>query len=131
MVVDTSALVAIILREDERFLFQDLILSSPVAVISTASVLETTIVLHSKRADIELEKLDETISTLRLDIRAVGQRQGELARQAFLKYGRGRSPAALNFGDCFAYALAKARNDTLLFKGDDFIHTDIVPAWQP
>jgi ribonuclease VapC len=54
-----------------------------------------------------------------------------LARRAFEQYGRRRAPAALNFGDCFVYALAKARDDTLLFKGDDFLQTDIVPAWRP
>ena len=131
MVVDTSALIAIILHEHERILFRDLILRSSPSVISTASLLEATIVLNNKRGDVELKILDEAVSTLGLDIVGVDEQQGRLARQAFLDFGRGRNPAALNFGDCFSYALAKLRNDTLLFKGDDFIHTDIVPAWRP
>ena len=61
----------------------------------------------------------------------MGPDQGKLARQAFLQYGRGRHPARLNFGDCFSYALAKMRNDRLLFKDDDFSKTDLIPVWQP
>lgn len=131
MVIDTSALVAMISDEDEALLFEDLVLRAPVAVMSVASVLETTMVMYGKRADYDVAWLDDMILNLRIDVRNVDLNQGELARQAFLNYGKGRSPAGLNFGDCFAYALAKARNDTLLFKGDDFIHTDIVPAWRP
>jgi ribonuclease VapC len=131
MVVDTSALVAIVLDEDEALAFEDLVLRAPVAVMSTASVLETTMVLHGKRIGYDVAKIDEMIRNLRIDVRGIDLNQGELARLAFLKYGKGRGAAGLNFGDCFAYALAKAREDTLLFKGDDFIHTDIVPAWRP
>lgn len=131
MVVDTSALVAYIADEDERRLFEDLILHAPVAVISTVSVVEATIVLYNKRIDYDLNRLHEAISFLRLDVRGVDLNQGRLAQKAYLQYGRGRSPPALNFGDCFAYALAKARKDVLLFKGDDFAQTDIVPAWRP
>jgi ribonuclease VapC len=131
MVVDTSAIVAVILREKERFVFDDLILRTPTVVMSVISVVETIIVLMNQRREPEAAKLDETLSELRIDVRGVDGRQGLLARKAFEQYGRGRSPAALNFGDCFVYALAKARDDTLLFKGDDFSKTDIVPAWRP
>jgi ribonuclease VapC len=131
MVIDTSALIAIILDEDEALLFEDLVLRAPVAVMSTASVLETTMVLHGKRIGYDVTKVDTMIRNLGIDVRGVDLNQGELARQAFLKYGKGRNSAGLNFGDCFSYALAKAREDSLLFKGDDFIHTDIVPAWRP
>ncbi len=88
-------------------------------------------VMHGKRVGYELTKVDEMLRNLNIDIRGVDPNQGQLAREAFLRYGKGRGVASLNFGDCFAYALAKARDDTLLFKGDDFIHTDIVPAWRP
>lgn len=88
-------------------------------------------VLHGQRIGYDMTKVDEMIRNLGLDVRGVDLNQGDLARQAFLKYGKGRNPAGLNFGDCFSYALAKARDDTLLFKGNDFIHTDIVPAWRP
>jgi len=131
MVVDTSALVAMILREKERFVFDDLILRTPTVVMSVVSVVETMIVLMSQRREPDAARLDETLSELRIDVRGVDGKQGMLARKAFERYGRGRSPAALNFGDCFAYALAKARDDTLLFKGEDFSRTDIVPAWRP
>ena len=131
MVVDTSALVAMILREDERDIFEDLVLRSPTVVMSVVSVVETMIVLTSKRREPEATKLDETMEALGIDVRGVDEKQGVFARQAFLDFGRGRAPAALNFGDCFAYALAKIRDDTLLFKGDDFLKMDIVPAWRP
>lgn len=131
MVVDSSALMAIIIGEDEREIFEDLILQTPVAVMSIVSVVESSIALLSKRRDYDAARLDETLSTLRIDVRAVDLNQGLLAREAFLRYGRGRGSARLNFGDCFTYALAKARDDTLLFKGDDFLKTDIVAAWRP
>ena len=131
MVVDTSALTAMILREDERAIFEDIVLRSPTVVMSVVSVMETMIVLVNKRREPEAAILDETVEALRIDVRGVDGKQGAFARQAFMQYGRGRDPAALNFGDCFAYALAKVRDDTLLFKGDDFFKTDIVPAWRP
>ena len=131
MVVDTSAVLAILFYEDERDKFEDLILRSPTVVMSVVSVVETTIAMASRQLDTDPSKLDGILSTLRIDVRAVDVAQGLLARQAFVQYGRGRHPARLNFGDCFSYALAKARNDTLLFKGDDFARTDVVAAWQP
>ncbi len=88
-------------------------------------------VLHGKRIGYDIAKIDEMIRDLGIDVRGIDLNQGAIARHAFLSYGKGNGPANLNFGDCFAYALAKARDDTLLFKGDDFIHTDIVPAWRP
>src|ERR1700730_14332986 len=131
MVVDTSALLAIVFDEAEREKFEDLILRSPTAAMSVVSVVEMTIALASRQLDTDPLKLDGILSTLRINVLAVDAAQGLLARQAFVQYGRGRHPARLNFGDCFSYALAKARNDTLLFKGDDFARTDVVAAWQP
>ena len=131
MVVDSSALVAIIVDEDEREIFKEMILHAPVVVMSVVSIVETSISLLAKRRDYDVERLDETLSTLRIDVRGVDLNQGLIARQAFLRYGRGRAAARLNFGDCFAYALAKARDEALLFKGNDFDKTDILPAWIP
>jgi ribonuclease VapC len=131
MVVDTSALFAILVGEDERDQFEDLILRSPTAVISVVSVVETVIALTRKQLNIEASDVDGVLSTLGIAVRPVDINQGLLARRAFLQYGRGRHPARLNFGDCFPYALAKARSDTLLFKGGDFSKTDVTPAWQP
>ena len=131
MVIDSSAIVAIIVEEEERELFKDLILHTPSAVMSVVSLVECSIVLAGKRTNYDPARLDDTISTLRIGVRPVDLHQGELARMAFARFGRGRGTAQLNFGDCFAYALAKAREDTLLFKGGDFLKTDIVPAWRP
>jgi ribonuclease VapC len=131
MVVDTSALFAILVGEDERDQFEDLILQSPTAVISVVSIVETVIALARKQLNIEASDIDGVLSTLGIDVRPVDVNQGLLARQAFLQYGRGRHPARLNFGDCFPYALARARGDTLLFKGEDFSKTDVIPAWRP
>ena len=131
MVVDSSAIVAIIVEEEERELFQNLILRTPTVVMSVVTLVECSIVLAGKRTKYDPARLDDTISTLRIDVRAVDLHQGELARVAFAQFGRGSGTAQLNFGDCFAYALAKAREDTLLFKGDDFLKTDVVPAWRP
>jgi ribonuclease VapC len=131
MVVDASALLAILLDEDERALFEDLVLRTPPVVMSIVAVVESTISLYGKRREPDADRLDEVLTTLRIDVQPVDLNQGFLARQAFVQYGRRRHPAALNLGDCFTYALAKARNDTLLFKGDDFAKTDIAPAWRP
>jgi ribonuclease VapC len=89
MVVDTSALAAIILREKERFIFDDLILRTPTAVMSVVSVVETMIVLMNKRLELEAARLDETLAELRIDVRGVDGKQGMLARRAFEQYGRG------------------------------------------
>jgi len=131
MVVDTSALFAILVGEDERDQFENLILRSPTAVISVVSIVESVIALTRKQLNIEASDIDGVLSTLGIAVRPVDVNQGLLARRAFLQYGRGRHPARLNFGDCFPYALAKARGDALLFKGEDFSKTDLIPAWQP
>jgi ribonuclease VapC len=131
MVVDTSALLAIVLNESERALFEDIVLRTPAVVMSVIAVVEATIALYGKRRDPDVERLDEVLATLRIDVRNVDPAQGMLARRAFGQYGRGRHVAALNFGDCFSYALAKSLDDMLLFKGEDFARTDIVPAWRP
>ena len=132
MVVDSSAITAMIVGEPERELFEDFIMRVPTPVISVAAVVEISIVLRNKRRDCRCRRLGRgAFRSCRLDVRAVDASQGKLAREAFAKYGKGRHPAGLNFGDCFTYALAKARDDVLLFKGDDFARTDIVPAWRP
>ncbi len=131
MVVDTSVITAMIVDEPERDLFEDLILRAPTVVISVAAVVEISIVLRHKRRDSDADKLDILLSKLRIDVRGIDSSLGKRARDAFAQYGKGRHPAGLNFGDCFTYALAKARDDVLLFKGDDFARTDIVPAWRP
>ena len=131
MVVDSSAFVAFVLHENERQIFEELILGSASASMSVVSLVESTIALLNRIDGFNPSEMDEFVSELGIDVRPVDLDQGRIARSAFVRYGRGRHVAKLNFGDCFAYALAKAGDDTLLFKGDDFAKTDIVPAWRP
>jgi ribonuclease VapC len=131
MVIDTSALFAILAGEGERDQFVELILVSPTSVISVVSTVEIIISLTRQEINIDLSEVDRTLNKFGIVTEPVDPNQGLLAQQAFLRYGRSRHPARLNFGDCFSYALAKARGDTLLFKGEDFSKTDLIPAWRP
>ena len=125
MVIDTSALVAIFLAEPERQRFLDAIVAAETRLISAASVLETGIVLEARRGDAAGREFDLFVVRVNLQIVPVDAEQADLARSAWRRYGKGRHPAALNFGDCFAYALAKSSSEPLLTKGTDFALTDI------
>lgn len=126
MVVDSSALLAIFLAEPERDQFLKAITHAPSSSISVANVLETAIVLEARRGPVAGRQLDSLITEAGISIVAVDIVQLEFARSAFRLYGKGRHPAALNFGDCFAYALAKAIGEPLLAKGNDFRKTDVL-----
>ncbi len=129
MVVDTSALVAIAFVEPETERFLSAIDATAVRLISAASVLETGIVVEGRAGRGAGDDLDALIQRLGLDIEPVTAEQVRIARGAWRAYGKGTGhPAGLNFGDCFAYALAKATGLPLLFKGNDFAQTDIVPG---
>jgi ribonuclease VapC len=125
MVVDSSALLAIFLFEPERPRFMDTILNAETGSISAATVLETGIALESRRGETAGREFDAFITQANLEVIAVDAEQVEIARMAWRKYGKGRHPAALNFGDCFTYALAKILGEPLLAKGTDFARTDI------
>ena len=125
MVIDTSALVAIFLAEPERKLLLDLVLQAETRMISAATVLETGIVLEARRGESAGREFDLFLVRANLQIVAVDSEQTEIARSAWRKYGKGRHRAGLNFGDCFAYALAKFAGEPLLAKGTDFATTDI------
>jgi ribonuclease VapC len=125
MVIDTSALVAIFLGEPERKLFLDFILQAVTRKISAATVLETGIVLEARRGESAGREFDLFLVRANLEIVPVDSEQTEIARSAWRKYGKGRHTAALNFGDCFAYALAKFAVEPILAKGTDFAATDI------
>jgi ribonuclease VapC len=125
MVIDTSALVAIFLAEPERKRFLDLIVEAGTRLISTANALETGIVLEAKRGEAAGREFDLFLVRANLLVVPVDGEQVEIARSAWRKYGKGRHSAALNFGDCFAYALAKSSGEPLLAKGTDFALTDI------
>ncbi len=125
MVIDTSALLAIFLAEPERKPFLDSIFQAETRMISAASVLETGIVLEARRGESAGREFDLFLVRANLQIVSLDSEQVEIARSAWRKYGKGRHPAGLNFGDCFAYALAKFTGEPLLAKGNDFAATDI------
>ena len=132
MIVDTSALLAIAWDEPERSRFQDALEASTNRLISAASFLEAGIVVTRRAgpeaADEALRILDELLDQLGLDIEPVTATQAGLALDAYRRFGKGIDPAGLNFGDLFAYALAKETGQPLLFKGTDFSRTGVAPA---
>ena len=125
MVIDSSALVAIFLAEPERREYLALIAEADVRLISAVNVFETAMVLESRRGDAIGRELDLFIIREQLEIVPFDADQIAIARQAFWRFGKGHHAAALNVGDCFAYALAKFRTEPLLAKGNDFRKTDI------
>ena len=129
MVIDSSALVALLLGEPETASFVAAIAAASSRLVSTASYLETAIVIESRVGLSGLEQLDHLLDGLSIELRTFTRDQAVLAVAAHRAYGRGSGhAAALNFGDCFSYALAKHLDEPLLFKGGDFSHTDIIPA---
>jgi len=125
MVIDTSALLAILLDETERRTFIEAIEMAESRVMSVATFVEVSIVLEARFGAEGLRDLDLFIDRADIEIAAVDLEQGNLARLAFSRFGKGRHPAGLNFGDCFSYALAVARGEPLLYKGEDFGQTDV------
>jgi len=128
MIIDTSALVAILYREPEAEEFVRLVHDADVCRLSVASHIELAIVVESQLGPEGARQAEAFIRRAGIVLEPVTLQQDELARQAFIDFGKGRHPAGLNFGDCFAYALAKATGEPLLFKGADFGRTDVVPA---
>ena|SRR5580693_2155422 len=129
MVIDTSALAAIFFAEPERQRFLNAITSAENRLLSAASMLETGIVLESRQGEAAGREFDLFVVRANLQIVSVDAEQAELARSAWRRYGKGRHPAALNYGDCFSYALAKSSDEPLLAKGTDFALTDIA-VWK-
>lgn len=129
IVIDTSALVAIMRDEPERRLFNELIDAASNSCVSAASLLETRIVLFSRSGDTALLALDAFLLKSGMTVVEVSPQIADIALDAYRRFGKGMgTPAVLNYGDCFSYALAKFLAAPLLFKGDDFFRTDIVPA---
>ena len=129
MIVDSSALMAIVLNEPECDAMLRLLSATRERKISAATWVEVHMVVESLDQHPAVKgRFDDLMQRLNLTIVAVYAEMAWDARRANLKYGRGRHPAKLNFGDCFSYALAKRDNEPLLFKGNDFSQTDIVPA---
>lgn len=131
MVIDTSAIAAIILDEPERDVFSRLIAGESLLALSAVTLYEAWLVAANRKGASFIGQVDKLISGFDIEIVACDFDQSATARDAYLRYGRGWHPARLNFADCFSYALARLRNEPLLFKGNDFSKTDIVPAWRP
>jgi len=128
MILDTSPLVAILVKEPDSGRYIDAISHAPRCRISAGNFIELSIVIEGQFGLEVLRQCDALIRRVGIVIEPVTVDQAHAARQAFNDFGKGRHPAALNFGDCFAYALAKVTGEPLLFKGEDFRKTDIVSA---
>jgi ribonuclease VapC len=128
MILDSSALVAILAGEADAELYIQGISRAPRCRMSAGNFIELSIVIENQFAVDALRQCDALFRRVGIVIEPVTVEHAHLARQAFHDFGKGRHPAGLNFGDCFAYALAKHSGEPLLFKGNDFSHTDIVSA---
>jgi len=128
MVIDTSALVAIALNEPEASAFELRIADDPVRLISAATILEAAMVIETRLGEAGSSELDLWLYKASVEVVAVDANYADCARRAWRRFGKGRHPAGLNFGDCLAYALATLSQEPLLFKGDDFAKTDIQAA---
>jgi ribonuclease VapC len=129
VIVDTSALIAILRAEPDASEIAHAIERAQNRRISAANWLETAVVIDTSRDPVVSRRFDELVQTAELHVEPVTHDQARIARDAYRDFGKGSGhKAALDFGDCFAYALAKSTGETLLFKGNDFGHTDITPA---
>jgi ribonuclease VapC len=128
IVVDTSALIAILDKEPDAALYAEAIAEADPPLISAATLLELNIVMINRHGVKAARMVDRLIQEARFQVESFTVQHAELAREAYARYGKGQQTAALNYGDCFSYALAKATGLPLLFKGRDFSKTDVIPA---
>jgi len=128
MVIDTSALVAVLLNEPGAPRISEAIELASVRLLSVANFLEAAMIIESRKGEAGGRELDLALYRATIEVVPVDQDQAEIARLAWRRYGKGRHAAGLNYGDCFAYALARQRRLPLLFRGDDFARTDIPRA---
>ena len=128
MVIDSSAMIAVLLNEEDASRLAQAIEDDSLRLLSAANLLETSIVIESRKGEAGGRELDLLLYRAAIEIVPVDHDQAEIARIAWRRFGKGRHPAGLNYGDCFAYALAHATGEPLLFKGDDFVHTDVMPV---
>ncbi len=125
MIIDSSAMLAVLSGEPEKGVFIEYIASAPYKGMSAAGFVETSIVLECRYGYDGVRDFDLFLAKAGIEIVPVDIEQAQIARRAFRRYGKGKHPAGLNFGDCFPYALAKVMDDSLLFKGNDFSRTDV------
>ena len=128
MIVDSSAILAILFAEPDAAVFANAMSEAEACKISAATFVEVAVVVEAQTQDRGSRQLDAFLRRAGFVIEPVTEEQAHLARQAYSDFGKGRHPAGLNFGDCFSYALAKVSGEALLFKGGDFSKTDIVSA---
>jgi ribonuclease VapC len=128
MIIDTSAIIAILFDEDDAETYAKTIAAADSCRISAATFVETAVVVEAQTKNNGGRQLDAFIRRAGITIEPVTEEQAHIARQAFIDFGKGRHPAGLNYGDCFSYALSKAAGEPLLFKGKDFAKTDLSPA---
>jgi ribonuclease VapC len=128
MIIDSSAIVAILNDEPEALAFLQAITSAPARYMSAVTYFEAGIVIDSQQDPVLSRNLDKLIADAEIELESVSVEQARIARGAYRDFGKGNHPAKLNFGDCFAYALASATREPLLYKGNDFAQTDVVSA---
>jgi ribonuclease VapC len=129
MIIDTSALIAILRAEPDSRRFAGAIAGARVRRVSAVSYVEAAAVIDSSRNPVASRRFDDLFREAQLVVEPVTAAQAQVAREAYRDFGKGSGhPAGLNFGDCFAYALARVTDEPILFKGDDFKHTDLTPA---
>lgn len=129
MIIDSSAIVAIVKKEDDVRVFTDALEAEPNCKMSTANFVEAAVVIDSKRDPVLSRRYDEILRDSDIKLIPVDEEQARIAREAYRDFGRGSGhKARLNFGDCFAYALARVTGEPLLYKGKDFQHTDVASA---
>jgi ribonuclease VapC len=126
MVLDTSAILAVLLNESDADAYRRAIEADPVRLLSAATLIETAIVIETRVGEAGGRELDLLVHKASIEVVAVDAEQADLARDAYRRFGKGRHPAGLNYGDCFAYALSQSVGEPLLFKGDDFRKTDVM-----
>lgn len=128
MVIDTSALLAILQNEPERRAFNEAIEAADARAMSAATFVEVSILVESRYGAEGLRELDQFLDRAGIEIVDVDGEQAQVGRRAFSRFGKGRHPAGLNYGDCFSYALAITMGEPLLYKGNDFAQTDVRPC---
>ena len=128
MVLDTSALLALLLDEPEAEEFRELVERDPTRLASAGTVLETALVIEARKGEAGGRELDALLQKAEIDVVPVDSEQIAAARRAYRRFGKGRHRAGLNFGDVFAYALTRTSGEPLLFKGGDFANTDVPRA---
>lgn len=128
MILDTSAIIAILKKEDEAPVLVDALTAAARVSLSAATLVEATLVCEGRDARFGAADLEALLQRIGPEVVPFTAEHAALAREGWRRYGKGRHPAGLNLGDCFAYALAKARGEPLLYKGDDFARTDVKAA---